>query len=177
MSVNSELIKRQLDFTVDNLELSQFGKVSKGKVRDSIILNGERVLAATDRISCFDVVLSTIPFKGEVLTKLALFWFEKTSHLAKNHIIKKIHPQVLLVKECKIIPIEVVVRGYLTGSAWRGYQKGEEISGIKLPVGLKQYHKFETPLFTPSTKAKFGEHDLPISEKEIVNENILCFAA
>lgn len=140
----------------------------KGKVRDIFDKGDSLVISTSDRISAFDRVLSTIPYKGEVLNRLSLFWFENTAGIIPNHILEKITARTIAVKKCEVLPVEVIVRGYLTGSAWRDYQDGSAVSGIKLPAGMKMNQKFDTPLLTPSTKAEQGEHDMPISSEEIV---------
>ncbi|MBN1647497.1 MAG: phosphoribosylaminoimidazolesuccinocarboxamide synthase [Spirochaetales bacterium] len=145
----------------------------EGKVRD-VFSGGDRmVISTSDRISAFDRVLSTIPLKGQVLNEIALYWFEQTADIISNHIIKKLSPRAVLVERCEVLPIEVVVRGYLTGSAWRDYQKGNPVSGIALPEGMKMNQKFAAPLLTPSTKEEFGKHDLPISTAEIVSRGLV----
>lgn len=176
--LDRELIKQQLDHTLQTIELDNLGDKIPGKVRDSYVrtaANGkkERVLVTSDRLSAFDKILTTIPFKGQVLTQLAMHWFEETKDIVKNHIISHPHPNVMIGSEVKIIPIEVVVRGYITGSAWRDYQAGKAVSGITLPEGLRMSEKFSEPLITPSTKAEHGEHDEPISSEEILKRGIV----
>lgn len=148
-------------------------KLIKGKVREIIDLGDSIVLSTSDRISAFDVILSTIPFKGEVLNGISLYWFENTKDIIKNHIISKISPRAIHVNKCEVLPVEVIVRGYLTGSAWRDYQKGNDISGITLPAGMKMDQKFDQPLLTPSTKAEQGDHDEPISCEDIVKKGLV----
>jgi phosphoribosylaminoimidazole-succinocarboxamide synthase len=127
-------------------------------------------MITTDRVSAFDNVLGTIPFKGQVLSEIANFWFEKTQHIAPNHIISSPDPQVLIARKAETLPVEVIVRGYITGSLWREYQQGINGQyGFMLPDGLKKDQLFETPILTPSTKAQYGLHDEPISRKDIVN--------
>ena len=145
----------------------------KGKVRDVFNLSDEMVIVTSDRISAFDRILSTIPCKGEILNLMALYWFEQTGDIVPNHIIEKISSRSVRVKKCEVLPVEVIMRGYLTGSAWRDYQKGMDISGIKLPSGMKFNQKFDEPLLTPSTKAEHGDHDEPISSEEIVSRGIV----
>ena len=144
-----------------------------GKVRDIFSAPDSLVIATSDRISAFDRVLSTIPFKGEVLNRLSLFWFDETADIIPNHISKKITARTVSVKRCEVLPVEVVVRGYLTGSAWRDYQDGRAVSGIELPAGMTMNQRFDTPLLTPSTKAEQGEHDMPISSDEIVRTGLV----
>jgi phosphoribosylaminoimidazole-succinocarboxamide synthase len=156
--------------------------VSKGKVRDIYRVNGNLLLVATDRISAFDVVLpDPIPSKGMCLTQLSKFWFDYTKDIIPNQVIstevtdfpkdlqqykKELAYRSMLVKKTKVVPIECIVRGYLSGSAWGSYQKDGAVCGIKLPKGLKESDQFDKPLFTPSTKAKEG-HDLNISFEEM----------
>lgn len=178
MSQLESLIEKNLDKTFlgieeKNLPTAQSNKLFKGKVRDVIDLGKELLLVTSDRISAFDVILSTIPFKGEVLNRIALFWFDKTKDIIPNHIAEEVSARAIRAKKCTILPVEVIVRGYLTGSAWRDYSSGKDVSGIKLPVGMKQNQKFETPLLTPSTKAEAGQHDEPISCAEIVKQGLV----
>ena len=144
-----------------------------GKVRDIFKADGGMLISTTDRISAFDRILSTIPFKGEILNRLSLFWFENTGDIIPNHIAEKVSARTIAVKKCEVLPVEVVVRGYLTGSAWRDYEEGRAVSGIELPSGMRMNQKFETPLLTPSTKAEQGEHDMPISSAEIVETGLV----
>lgn len=145
----------------------------RGKVRDVLDLGERLVMTATDRISAFDRVLAEVPHKGEVLNRLSLFWFEQTADIIPNHILAELSPRTVVAAKCSVLPVEVVVRGYLTGSAWRDYQKGREIPGIKLPAGLRRYQRFSQPLLTPSTKAPAGEHDEPISAGDIVRRGLV----
>ena len=174
--MTDELIRENLDKTfygIEEKDVPKGTKLFKGKIRDTIELGDEMLIITSDRISAFDRILSTIPFKGEVLNKMALYWFENTKDIIKNHISKVVSARTILVKKCKVLPVEVIVRGYLTGSAWRDYSAGKDVSGIRLPEGLKFNHKFEKPLLTPSTKAEFGEHDQPISSEEIVRTGLV----
>ncbi len=177
--MTDEIIIRNFKKTFKGIEESDIraGRASaglyKGKVRDVIDLGKELLIITSDRISAFDVILSTIPFKGEVLNKTSLFWFNKTSDIIKNHILEIISPRSVRVKKCEILPVEVIVRGYLTGSAWRDYSKGKDISGIELPKGMKFNQRFDKPLLTPSTKAEAGEHDMPISCADIVAKGLV----
>lgn len=127
----------------------------------------------TDRLSCFDIIVTTIPFKGQVLNQLALYWFEKASSIVPVHVVSSPDPNVIVGREAQVVPIEVVVRGYLAGSAWRDYEAGRSISGVSLPQGMKRSQKLPQPILTPSTKAKKGDHDEPISEDTIVAQKIV----
>ncbi|MCC6954719.1 MAG: phosphoribosylaminoimidazolesuccinocarboxamide synthase [Deltaproteobacteria bacterium] len=163
-----ELFRNQLPHTLRETAYSTLGSRYGGKVRDSYVREGRRVLIATDRLSAFDVILTTIPFKGQILTQMAAYWFRETATIARNHVIDQPHPNVLITEEVEILPIEVVIRGYLAGSAWRDYSAGKPISGISLPAGMQEFQKLERPLITPSTKAPSGTHDEPISREEII---------
>jgi phosphoribosylaminoimidazole-succinocarboxamide synthase len=164
--------------------------VSKGKVRDIYEIENKLLIVTTDRISAFDYVLSNpIPSKGVCLTQLSKFWFEYTKDTIKNHLIsteledfpdtlkeydRYLQYRTMLVKKTKVIPIECIVRGYISGSAWKSYTNNRTVCGIKLPSGLQESDQFETPLFTPSTKAESG-HDINISfdqMKEYVGEGV-----
>jgi phosphoribosylaminoimidazole-succinocarboxamide synthase len=172
-SENTEILTTALKNTIQEVDLPGLGVKINGKVRDCYVRGTKRVLVSSDRLSAFDVILTTIPYKGKILNDLAAFWFEKTKHIVKNHLISRPHPNIFIGEEVEIIPIEVVVRGYLAGSAFRDYQAGKDISGIKIPSGMKKSEKFSEPLVTPSTKAIQGEHDMPISEAEIISSKIV----
>ena len=175
--LSEETIKNQLNYTLKKTNLN-IGKKYEGKVRDNYILDGKRIIITTDRISAFDRVLCTLPFKGQVLNHTSAFWFEKTKNVVKNHVIDVPDPNVMVVKECKLIPVEMVVRGYITGvtktSAWYNYEKGvRNFCGNVLPEGMKKNQKFEKPIITPTTKAEYGAHDESLSGKEIIKRNIV----
>jgi len=159
------------------VNLPNYGKKYQGKVRDYYIQKGKRIIITTDRVSAFDVVLGFIPHKGQVLNQLSAFWFEKTKDIIPNHLISIPHPNVMIVKNCKIIPIEMVVRGYITGvtgtSIWGSYQKGERIIyGLKFPNGLSKNQKLQKPVITPTTKSEVG-HDERLTRDNIVKRNIV----
>ncbi len=148
----------------------QLKVIHKGKVRDSIRVDDKsRLIAVTDRISSFDNVLNNyIPYKGAVLTGITNFWFEKTRNIIDNHLISTVDPNISLVKEADPIRVEVIVRGYLTGSMWRGYKKGKRnFSGVDAQDGLTQNAKFPSPIVTPTTKE---DSDREISPNDIVLE-------
>ena len=163
-------IKEQLPYTLDVFEGGDLGERYKGKVRENFYMGDEIIMVTTDRVSAFDHVLGTIPFKGQILTEIANFWFEKTKHIVPNHIISSPDPQVLVARRAETLPVEVIVRGYITGSLWREYEQGINGQyGFLLPEGLKKDQKFDTPILTPSTKAEYGKHDEPIARDAIVN--------
>jgi phosphoribosylaminoimidazole-succinocarboxamide synthase len=155
---------------------------AKGKVRDIYEVGEYLLLVSTDRLSAFDVIMyQGIPYKGMVLTKISEFWFNFTKDIIPNHFItadvNKYPPECkeysdvlrnrsMLIKKAKVVPIECIVRGYITGSGWKDYKRTGEISGIKLSDGLQESEKFPEPIFTPSTKAEIGAHDENISADE-----------
>ena len=149
-------------------------RMRRGKVRDSFELGNRLLIVTTDRISAFDRVLTTIPFKGEVLNRLSVYWFNATRDVFPNHLIEQAGARSMLVTKGEVIPIEVVVRGYLTGSAWRDYQTVQSVSGIVLSPGMRVNERFSQPLLTPSTKEEQGRHDEPISREEIVRRGIVA---
>lgn len=149
--------------------------VYHGKVRDVYNINGEKlVMVATDRISAFDVVLPKgIPFKGQMLNQIAAKFLDATADICPNWKMATPDPMVTVGVMCEGFPIEMIVRGYLCGSAWRAYKSGvREICGIKLPEGMKENQKFPTPIITPTTKAEIGEHDADISKEEILAKGL-----
>jgi phosphoribosylaminoimidazole-succinocarboxamide synthase len=166
------VIKKQLDYTLNETNFTTLGKLYRGKVRDNYIKDDIRIIIATDRLSAFDRVMTTIPFKGHILNQVSSYWFEKTKKIIRNHIIEIPDPNVAVVHQCQTIPIEMIVRAYLTGTAWRNYQKDIPTSGFILPKGMKKNQKIEDILLTPSTKAETG-HDIYISRKEIINKKII----
>ena len=169
----------------DTLRFSRLGDIEffkRGKVREIYNLKDKFLMVATDRISCFDVVLPTeIPHKGEVLTQLSVFWFKFTKDIISNHFLtanvdefpeevqkykETLRGRSMLVKKAKPLPVECVVRGYLSGSGWKEYKETQSICGIKLPKGLKESDKLPEPIFTPSTKEDIG-HDMNVTQKYI----------
>ncbi len=145
--------------------------VYHGKVRDVYNIGGEKlVMVATDRISAFDVILPKgIPFKGQMLNQIAAKFLDATTDICPNWKLATPDPMVTVGVMCEGFPVEMIVRGYLCGSAWRAYKSGvREICGVKLPEGMKENEKFPTPIITPTTKAEIGEHDADISKEEIL---------
>lgn len=166
-------IREYLGSTLDSTDFTWLGDFYHGKVRDCYSREGKRIIVTSDRLSCFDKVITTIPFKGQVLTRLALYWFDLSRQIIQNHVISSPDPNVMIVSECSIVPIEVVVRGYLAGSGLRDYKAGKTVSGVTIPAGIKDYGKLENPILTPSTKESSGGHDTPISESEILKRAII----
>lgn len=163
----------QLNYVIESTNFDCLPERYQGKVRDCYSCGDKIFLVTTDRLSCFDRVVTTVPFKGQVLNQLAVYWFEKTKTVVRNQLIAVPDPNVMLVHKCDILPVEVIVRGYLAGSAWRDYLAGKDISGIRLPVGLRQNQRLPEVIITPSTKADIGEHDQPISEERIISEGLV----
>lgn len=158
---------------------ASWGRKIKGKVRDSYTLDDDkRVLIATDRVSAFDRNLGLIPYRGQVLNQLSLWWFEQTQDIVKNHVIASPDPNVTIAQEAQTLPVEVVVRGYITGvtstSMWTLYDKGERRPyGIPLPDGLHKNDKLPTAVITPTTKAPDGGHDERLTRDEIIQQGIV----
>lgn len=167
-------------------DLPDLQLLSRGKVRDVYATSSPHHLlfVATDRISVYDVILNSgIPDKGKLLTSISLFWFEKLKHIIPNHLVtvnidempdevrqyrEQLEGRTMLVRKAKIVPIEAIVRGYITGSAWAEYQKSQTVCGIPIPERMEESQKFPTPIFTPSTKAEQGAHDENISPEKAV---------
>lgn len=169
-------IKQQINFTLKETNFPNLGEKYKGKVRDVYVAKDKIFLISTDRQSAFDRILARIPFKGQVLTQTSAFWFEKTKDIIRNHVIDVPDPNVIVCKKLKVFPVEVVVRGYITGvtstSAWVAYQKGERnFCGNILPEGLKKNQKFKKPIITPTTKSE--KHDEKISGEEIIKRKLM----
>jgi phosphoribosylaminoimidazole-succinocarboxamide synthase len=168
-------LRAQLTHTLRQIDLPGLGELYRGKVRDNYARGDRIVMITTDRISAFDHVLGTIPFKGEVLSRLTAFWFGKVKDIAPTHLVDVPDPSVQVVKRAKPLPIEIVIRGYITGSLWRDYEAGKAGAyGIAWPKGLRKDQKFDRPIITPSTKAEYGTHDEPISEQDILAKKIVA---
>lgn len=161
---------------VNTTDITEYPLLSRGKVRDIYQVSDDTLLiVTTDRLSAFDVILpDPVPFKGVILNKITIFWMEKFKHLLKNHLLAtepadfpaplKAHADMLegravLVRKAKPLPIECIVRGYITGSGWKDYKATGTVCGHALPANLRESDKLEKPLFTPSTKAELGQHD------------------
>ena len=172
-SIDETVIRAQLDKTLGSTNFPELGEKYEGKVRDCYVRDGRRTLVATDRISAFDVVLGTIPFKGQVLNQMAAFWFEATANIAPNHVINVPDPTVTVARECETLPVEFVMRAFLTGvtstSIWTHYSKGgRTFCGHDLPDGMKKNQRLPKAILTPSTKAEKGFHDESVSRAQIL---------
>lgn len=180
--VDPDFVARYLDRVLDDATIPELPNHYRGKVRDNYDLSdGRRIIIATDRLSAFDRAIAAIPFKGQVLTQIARFWFDRTADLCPNHVIEYPDPNVLLCKRLDILPVEVVVRDYLAGatatSIWSMYKSGRrEIYGLRFPDGLRENEKLPHTIITPTTKARDGEHDEPVTADEIVGRGLLSAA-
>ena len=178
----SDRDKQALAGVLTDAEFPELPNFHRGKVRDSYDLqDGRRIMIATDRQSAFDKVLAAVPYKGQVLTQTARFWFDQTADLCENHVLGYPDPNVVVAKTLDILPIEMVVRDYITGSTetsiWPMYQSGErQLYGQWLPDGLLKNQKLPETIITPTTKAVAGEHDAPITAEEIVAKGLLTQA-
>lgn len=169
--------------TITTTDFPNLSLVQRGKVRDLYDLGDDLLMVATDRISAFDVVMDTpIPQKGAVLTKLSLFWLDYLSDIIPNHLItadvdeypvecapyrQQLAGRSMLVKKAQPLPVECIVRGYISGSFWNSYKKDSTVCGFRLPDGMQESDKFDQTIFTPSTKAEMGEHDENISVEQM----------
>jgi len=164
---------------LDDATIAELPNHYRGKVRDNYDLpDGRRILITSDRISAFDVVLAAIPFKGQVLTQTARYWFEQTGDICPNHVIEYPDPNVVVAKRLTILPVEVVVRGYLAGTTSTSiltmYKAGKrEMYGTTLPDGMRDNQKLATPIITPTSKAFDGGHDEPLTEAMILEQKLL----
>ena len=164
---------------LDDATIAELPNHYRGKVRDNYDLpDGRRILITSDRISAFDVVLAAIPFKGQVLTQTARYWFEQTGDICPNHVIEYPDPNVVVAKRLTILPVEVVVRGYLAGTTSTSiltmYKAGKrEMYGTTLPDGMRDNPKLATPIITPTSKAFDGGHDEPLTEAMILEQKLL----
>ena len=152
------------------------GEKKTGKVRDVYVQDDLIILVATDRYSAFDRNLALIPYKGAVLTQATRFWFDKTVHIVSNHVIAYPDPNVVVARKCEVLPIEMIVRGYITGvtntSLWTLYEKGQrDFGNFKLPDGMVKNQKLPHPVITPTTK--FEAHDRPLTPKQIIKEKMV----
>ena len=177
--------------SIQKTDLSKLTFINRGKVRDIYSVRNYLLIVATDRISAFDVIMpNPIPGKGIILNRMSAFWFRQMEDIIANHLIS-IDPvdfpeecapyrdilqgRSMLVKKATPLPVECIVRGYLSGSAWKDYQKNKTVSGIRLPDGLKESCSMPRPIFTPTTKAPEGEHDSAITRKEMIKTSLAIY--
>ncbi len=168
-----ESIPKALDTLTLPCKLQQ-----SGKVREMCLQGDQRIIVTTDRVSAFDIVLGLIAYKGQVLTQLSQWWFEQTSDIIPNHFVSSPDPNIMITRNAQPLPVEVIVRGFITGvtktSLWKLYEAGErQPYGISLPEGLKKNDPLPTPIITPTTKAQQGGHDERLTREEIIQKGIL----
>ena len=173
MGIDLAFLREQCERTLERTDFQGLGERSEGKVRDSYVSGDRRAIVVTDRVSCFDRVVGTLPAKGQVLNQIAAFWFEKTRDIAPNHLIEVPDPNVSVVLECQVLPVEFVYRAHLTGSTstsiWTAYERGDRVyCGHALPDGMRKHEELPEPLLTPTTKAPAGEHDELASRAELI---------
>lgn len=176
--ITHDQLLQAIPHCLDKTNFPWLGERIEGKVRDIYRHDGQRVLITTDRISAFDRVLGLIPHKGQVLNQLSAWWFEQTADLARNHLIALPDPNVIIAHEAEPLPIEIVVRGYITGvtktSLWYLYEQGErQPYGVPLPDGLQKNDPLPQPIITPTTKAEKGGHDRPVTPDEILRQGLV----
>ncbi len=177
--IQSKKVIKSIPHVLKTINIPNLGKKAQGKVRDIFLVDDKRILITTDRQSAFDVILGQIPFKGAVLNMLSKFWFDKTKNIVANHMVSVPDPNVMITKDCQGIPVEMVVRGYLSGvtktSIWTSYSQGERvIYGMKFPNGMKKNQKLKTPIITPTTHGGGkGGHDERLTRDEIIKRKIV----
>src|SRR5215203_5613342 len=176
--LNQAALQDALPVALDGVDLPFLGPKNQGKVRD-IYNRGEKlILVTTDRLSAFDRILGLVPYKGQVLNQLAAFWFKQTEEIVANHLLELPDPNVAVVRTCTTLPVEVVVRGYISGvtqtALWYRYSQGERtIYGIDFPDGLQKNEMLPMPIITPTTKARDGGHDERITSAEVVASGLV----
>lgn len=162
-----------------DIDIPELPNHYRGKVRDNYDLpDGRRIIIATDRLSAFDAILAAIPYKGQVLTQTARFWFEQTADICPNHVLSYPDPNVVVGQRLDILPVEMVVREYLAGTTGTSiltlYKKGQrQMYGVTLPDGLKDNQKLPAPIITPTSKADQGDHDAPMTPQEILDQKLV----
>ncbi len=180
--IDTATLRAALAHPLEGVDLPGLGTFYRGKVRDNYTTSdGRRILVTTDRISAFDRVLGTLPLKGQVLSQLAVWWFEHTREVAPSHLLSAPDPNVMIAVECEPLPVEVVVRAYLTGvtstSIWTAYARGDRVfCGHALPDGLRKNDPLPAPIVTPSTKAPKGGHDVSVSALDLVSRGVISEA-
>jgi phosphoribosylaminoimidazole-succinocarboxamide synthase len=176
--IDEQTIRSLIPVAFTGVDLPALGARHSGKVRDYFVSGRRRVLVTTDRLSAFDRILTAVPFKGQVLNQLSAFWFERTADLVGNHLLSVPDPNVTVADECAPFPVEVVVRGYISGvtktALWYRYSLGERhIYGYDFPEGMTKNQPLPEPIITPTTKGRAGEHDERITCAEVVERGLL----
>ena len=176
--ISTSAIRTLVPHAFTGVELPDLGTRHSGKVRDYFVLDSRRILVTTDRLSAFDRILTAVPYKGQVLNQLSAFWFEHTQDIVGNHVIDVPDPNVTVAHECESFPVEVVVRGYISGvtttALWYRYSLGERhIYGYDFPEGMTKNQALPEPIITPTTKGREGEHDERITCADVVERGLL----
>ncbi|MFA5842345.1 MAG: phosphoribosylaminoimidazolesuccinocarboxamide synthase [Candidatus Gracilibacteria bacterium] len=179
--LTTDQIRQQIPHCLAGTNFAALGERYEGKVRDNYTKDGKRILVVTDRLSAFDRVICLIPYKGQVLNQMAEFWFTQTKDICDNHVIEFPDPNVVVGKQCTPLAVEMVVRGYLTGttstSVWSHYKNGgRNFCGNPLEDGMKKDQKFDKPILTPSTKAEHGSHDESVAPEVLLERNVITKA-
>jgi phosphoribosylaminoimidazole-succinocarboxamide synthase len=174
--VSDERMAAELSGALERTAFTHLGLADPGKVRDSYVNGGVRTIVTTDRLSAFDRILGTVPFKGQTLNAMANFWFDATADIVSNHLLEVPDPNVIRARECDPVPLEFVVRGYITGvtktSLWFDYESGQRvIAGNRLPDGMRKNQRLEQPILTPTTKLE--EHDRNVSRADAISEGLI----
>ncbi len=174
--LDESALEKALDGTLRETVFPVGCEYQRGKVRDWCCRGAQRIMVTTDRLSAFDRILGTIPYKGQVLNQMAGFWFRKTASMVPNAVLAEPDPNIMVLRECRQLPLEFIVRGYITGvtktSAWTHYAQGARLfCGHRLPEGLRKDQKLERPILTPTTKHE--EHDRNISREEALAEGLI----
>jgi phosphoribosylaminoimidazole-succinocarboxamide synthase len=178
VGIDINLLRELCSKTLETTSFPELGERMQGKVRDSYVKDGHRTIIVTDRVSAFDIVVGTIPLKGQVLNQAAAFWFDKIGDIAPHHLIEVPDPTASIVRECELLPVEFVVRGYLAGSSstsiWTAYERGERrYCGHDLADGMSRHEPLPEPLLTPTTKAEQGAHDELTSREELISSGAI----
>jgi phosphoribosylaminoimidazole-succinocarboxamide synthase len=179
MAITHQQLIQAIPHALQAVDLSGWGAKQSGKVRDIFRMDGKRALITTDRVSAFDRVLGAIPYKGQVLNQLSAWWFDQVQDVVKSHVIDVPDPNVTIAHEAEALPVEVIVRGYITGvtstALWTLYEKGERAPyGIPLPDGLQKNDSLPSPIITPTTKATGGAHDERLTRDEIIERGLVA---
>ena len=178
MALSSMELEAAVPHALLRMDMPELGERIEGKVRDVYITAGTRILITTDRVSAFDRVLGAIPYKGQVLNQLSAWWFDRTADIVGNHVRSIPDPNVTVAAEADALPVEVIVRGYITGvtstSLWTLYDQGiEKPYGLDLPAGLAKNDRLPAPVITPTTKATGGAHDERLTSEEVVEQGLV----
>ncbi len=179
--LTDDQVAAQIQYCLTGTNFANLGERYEGKVRDNYTRDGKRILVTTDRLSAFDKIITLIPFKGQVLNALTNYWFDVTKDIVGNHVVEVPDPNVVVAEECEPLAVEMVVRGYVTGttstSIWTHYKNGSRnFCGNELPEGLKKDQKLPEAILTPSTKAAHGDHDESVAPEVLLERGVITEA-